>query len=290
MNHQGLGGRMFDAFNVILLTLIGLSAVLPFIYIVSASFSSEHIVAKGTFLLFPTDVTLDAYKYIFSTNTLVRSMMISLYVTLVGTLINLILTSLMAYPLAHHRLRGRRTLLILVLFTMLFTGGLIPTYIVVKSLGLINSLWALMIPNAISAFNLIILKNFFQQIPDGLQESAKIDGANDMQILLRIVLPLSAPALATFALFYAVGHWNSYFNAIIYLNDSDKWPIQVMLRQIVILAQSGFADSSSLEDAILPAETVKMAVITFATAPILMVYPFLQKHFAKGVLLGSVKG
>lgn len=290
MNHRDLGGRMFDAFNVILLTLIGLSAVLPFIYIVSASFSSEHIVAKGTFLLFPTDVTLDAYKYIFSTNTLVRSMMISLYVTLVGTLINLILTSLMAYPLAHHRLRGRRTLLILVLFTMLFTGGLIPTYIVVKSLGLINSLWALMIPNAISAFNLIILKNFFQQIPDGLQESAKIDGANDMQILLRIVLPLSAPALATFALFYAVGHWNSYFNAIIYLNDSDKWPIQVMLRQIVILAQSGFADSSSLEDAILPAETVKMAVITFATAPILMVYPFLQKHFAKGVLLGSVKG
>ncbi|MFB9751971.1 carbohydrate ABC transporter permease [Paenibacillus hodogayensis] len=281
---------MFDAFNVILLTLIGLSAVLPFIYIVSASFSSEHIVAKGTFLLFPTDVTLDAYKYIFSTNTLVRSMMISLYVTIVGTLINLILTSLMAYPLAHHRLRGRRTLLILVLFTMLFTGGLIPTYIVVKSLGLINSLWALMIPNAISAFNLIILKNFFQQIPDGLQESAKIDGANDMRILLRIVLPLSAPALATFALFYAVGHWNSYFNAIIYLNDSDKWPIQVMLRQIVILAQSGFADSSSLEDAILPAETVKMAVITFATAPILMVYPFLQKHFAKGVLLGSVKG
>ncbi|RKN70072.1 carbohydrate ABC transporter permease [Paenibacillus ginsengarvi] len=281
---------MFDAFNVILLTLIGLSAVLPFVYIVSASFSSEHIVAKGTFLLFPTDVTLDAYKYIFSTNTLVRSMMISLYVTIVGTLINLILTSLMAYPLAHHRLRGRRTLLILVLFTMLFTGGLIPTYIVVKSLGLINSLWALMIPNAISAFNLIILKNFFQQIPDGLQESAKIDGANDMRILLRIVLPLSAPALATFALFYAVGHWNSYFNAIIYLNDSDKWPIQVMLRQIVILAQSGFADSSSLEDAILPAETVKMAVITFATAPILMVYPFLQKHFAKGVLLGSVKG
>lgn len=290
MNHRGFGGRMFDAFNVILLTLIGLSAVLPFIYIVSASFSSEHIVAKGTFLLFPTDVTLDAYKYIFSTNTLVRSMMISLYVTIVGTLINLILTSLMAYPLAHHRLRGRRTLLILVLFTMLFTGGLIPTYIVVKSLGLINSLWALMIPNAISAFNLIILKNFFQQIPDGLQESAKIDGANDMRILLRIVLPLSAPALATFALFYAVGHWNSYFNAIIYLNDSDKWPIQVMLRQIVILAQSGFADSSSLEDAILPAETVKMAVITFATAPILLVYPFLQKHFAKGVLLGSVKG
>ncbi len=290
MNHRGFGERLFNVFNVIFLTLIGLSALLPFIYIVSASFSSEEVVAKGTFLLFPTDVSLVAYKYIFSTNTLVRSMMISFYVTVAGTLINLLLTSLMAYPLAHHRLRGRRTLLILVLFTMLFTGGLIPTYIVVKSLGLINSLWALMIPNAISAFNLIILKNFFQQIPDGLQESAKIDGANDLRILLSIVLPLSAPALATFALFYAVGHWNSYFNAIIYLNDSDKWPIQVMLRQIVILAQSGFADSASLDDTILPAETVKMAVITFATVPILMVYPFLQKHFAKGVLLGSVKG
>jgi len=176
-----------------------------------------------------------------------------------------------------------------VLFTMLFSGGMIPTYFVVKAMGLTNTLWSLMIPSAISAFNLIVLKNFFQQIPDGLEDSAKIDGCGDVGVLFKIVLPLSMPAMATIGLFYAVGHWNQFFNAVMYINDNTKWPIQVLLREIVILAQSRIGDTGFDETEIQPL-TIRMAAIVFATIPILLVYPFLQKHFAKGVMLGSVKG
>ena len=216
-------------------------------------------------------------------------MLVSIYITVVGTFINLLMTSLMAYPLAKQTLRGRGPILLGVLFTMLFSGGLIPTYFVVKELHLTNTLWSLMIPSAISAFNLIVLKNFFQQIPDGLEDSAKIDGCNDVGVLFRIVLPLSMPAMATFSLFYAVAHWNQFFNAILYINDNTKWPIQVLLREIVILAQSRIGDTS-MDDVEIQPLTIRMAVIVFATLPILVVYPFLQKHFAKGVMLGSVKG
>jgi putative aldouronate transport system permease protein len=216
-------------------------------------------------------------------------MLVSIYITVVGTFINLLFTSLMAYPLAKTQLRGRQIILLGVLFTMLFGGGMIPTYFVVKALHLTNSLWALMIPSAISAFNLIVLKNFFQNIPDGLEDSARIDGCNDVGVLFRIVLPLSLPAMATFGLFYAVGHWNQFFNAILYINDNRMWPIQVLLREIVILAQSSIGDTT-IDSADIQPLTIRMAVIVFATIPILMVYPFLQKHFAKGVMLGSVKG
>jgi putative aldouronate transport system permease protein len=198
----------------------------------------------------------------------------------------------MAYPLSRVDLGGRRVIMLLVVFTILFSGGMIPTFLIVKSLGLLNNIWSLIIPGAISAFNLIILKNFFQQLPESLEESAKIDGCSDYGILFRIALPLSTAALATFALFYAVGHWNSFFNAILYINDYDKWPIQVWLRQIVIMSQGGIGDSTQFSDDFVapPGEIVKMAVIVISTVPILLVYPFLQKHFAKGVLLGSVKG
>jgi putative aldouronate transport system permease protein len=178
----------------------------------------------------------------------------------------------------------------MVVFTMLFQGGLIPTFLVVKELNLIDTYAALVLPLTISAFNMIILRNFFQNIPEGLEESAKIDGCSDFGILFRIVLPLSMPAIATISLFYAVTYWNTYLNAILYLNDSKMWPIQVLLRQIVVLA-SGMDSGSSLDGAVPPPDqAVKMAVIVVATLPILAVYPFLQKHFAKGALLGSIKG
>jgi putative aldouronate transport system permease protein len=169
---------------------------------------------------------------------------------------------------------------------------MIPTYLIVKATGLVNSLWALMIPALISAFNLIIMKNFYQQLPEELEESAKIDGAGELYILWHIVFPLSKPALATFSLFYAVGHWNTFFSAILYINDSHLWPIQVWLRQIVINSTGGLGESSSFsEDYIAPpAQVIKMAVIVVTTIPILLVYPYLQKHFTKGILLGSVKG
>ncbi|MBP1965451.1 carbohydrate ABC transporter permease [Paenibacillus aceris] len=284
-----LGNRIFNLVNYSLLLIIALVCVLPFVYVLAVSFTSPSEVAKGGMILFPKEWSLSAYRYIFSTDTLLRSLGVSIYITVVGTIINLIFTALMAYPLAKSKLRGRQTILLGVLFTMLFSGGMIPTYFVVKGLHLTNTLWSLMIPSAISAFNLIVLKNFFQQIPDGLEDSAKIDGCNDMGVLFRIVLPLSMPAMATFALFYSVTHWNQFFNAILYINDNGKWPIQVLLREIIMLAQSRIGDSGFDEANIQPL-TIRMAVIVFATLPILLVYPFLQKHFTKGVLLGSVKG
>jgi len=278
-----------DYINYFLLLIFGLAAVLPFVYVIAVSFTDPVEVAKGGIILFPKKFSLAAYEYIFSTNVLLRSLGVSVYITVVGTIINLVFTSLMAYPLAKTYLRGRQLILMGVLFTMLFSGGLIPTYFVVKAVGLTNTLWSLMIPSAISGFNLIVLKNFFQSIPEGLEDSAKIDGCNDFGVLLRIVIPLSMPAMATFALFYAVGHWNTFFSAIIYINDNKLWPVQVLLREVVIMAQSRIGDTE-MDEALIQPLTIRMAVIVFATLPILLVYPFLQKHFAKGVLLGSVKG
>lgn len=212
-------------------------------------------------------------------------------VTFFGTLFSMLLTCLMAYGLSRKDLDGRNFIMFMVLFTMLFSGGMIPTFLVVKEMGLIDSYAALIVPSAINAFNLIIMRNFFQNLPEGLEESAKIDGAGDWGILFRIVIPLSMPAIATISLFYAVTYWNTYMQAILYLNDAAKWPVQVILRQIVILASGLAADTSGMEDIVRPPEqTVKMAVIVVATLPILCVYPFLQKHFAKGALLGSIKG
>lgn len=283
------GNRLFDFTNYFLLAIISIACVLPFVYVIAVSFTSPAEVARGGLILWPSEWSLASYRYILSTGTLTRSLMVSIYITIVGTIINLLFTSLMAYPLAKGHLRGRQGILLAVLFTMLFSGGMIPTYFVVKALHMTNSLWALMIPSAISAFNLIVLKNFFQQIPDGLEDSARIDGCTDVGVLFRIVLPLSLPAMATFGLFYAVAHWNQYFSAILYINDSNLYPIQVLLRQIVILSQSSIGDTSIDSMEIQPL-TIRMAVIVFATVPILLIYPFLQKHFAKGVMLGSVKG
>lgn len=287
---RSLGSKIFDVSNHVVLLFFALATVLPFVNVMACSFASSQEVLKHRFLLFPTDFSLDAFRYIFSTGTIMRAMSVSLYITILGTLINLILTVLTAYPLAHSNLRGRKYVMHLIVFTMLFSGGMIPTFLVVKSVGLINSLWALMIPNAINAFNLVVLKNFMQQVPMELEESAKIDGCNYFVILVRIILPLSLPAIATFALFYAVGHWNAYFHAILYINDSGKWPIQVLLRQIVLMAAGGVGDSSQFSSVLIPPQTVKVATITLSTLPILFVYPFLQKHFTKGIMLGSVKG
>ncbi|WP_160035888.1 carbohydrate ABC transporter permease [Paenibacillus sp. An7] len=285
-----LSGRLFVAVNYTLLTIIALVTVLPFIHVVAGSFTTNAEIAAKKFVLIPTVWSLEAYKFIFSTDTIFRALSVSIGVTVIGTLISMFVTSLMAYGLSRRDLDGRNIIMFLVVFTMLFSGGMIPTFLVVKELGLIDSYAALILPSTIGAFNMIILKNFFQNIPEGLEESAKIDGCNDFGILFRIVLPLSMPAIATISLFYAVTYWNTYLSAILYLNDSQMWPIQVLLRQIVVLA-SGMDYSSNLDSAVPPPDqSVKMAVIVVATLPILLVYPFLQKHFAKGAMLGSIKG
>jgi putative aldouronate transport system permease protein len=285
------GSKCFDRINYTLLALFSLITFLPFVYVVAGSFADSNPMTSMDFMLFPTKFSLTGYQYIFTTNTIPWSLVITVYITVVGTLVNLVFTSLMAYPLSKPDLKGRRIILLLVLFTMMFSGGMIPTFLIVKSLGLLDSLWSLILPTAISAFNLIILKSFFQQLPEEMEDAAKMDGAGHVGILLRIVVPLSLPAMATFGLFYAVHHWNTFFQAVLYINDANKWPIQVWLRQIVILASGGVGDSQNMESEALPsAEVIKMAVIVISTVPILLVYPFLQKHFAKGVLIGSVKG
>ncbi|MCY9697397.1 carbohydrate ABC transporter permease [Paenibacillus alginolyticus] len=283
---------MTDFIIYLLLILIAAACVIPFIYILAASITAPEELLKKGFILIPTKFSLIGYQYILSTSVILSSLAVSISITVVGTLANLFFTALMAYPLAQRDLMGVSFFMKLVVFSMLFSGGMIPTYLVVKETGLLDSPAALIVPGLISAFNLIIMRSFFQQLPDGLEEAARIDGCSDIGILFRIVLPLSAPVLASLALFYAVGHWNAYFNAILYINDSTYWPIQVWLRQIVILAQGGIGDSSQFGADFVPppAETIKMAVIVLSTLPILIVYPFLQKHFAKGALLGSVKG
>ena len=284
------GSRLFSIVNYTLLAIFALLTIVPFIHVVAGSFTTSAELAAKRFVLIPTEWSLDAYKYIFSTDTIFRALGVSIIVTVGGTLFSMFITSLMAYGLARKDLAGRRILLFYVIFTMLFNGGMIPTFLAVQYTGLLDSLLALIIPVSINAFNLIILKSFFQNLPEGLEESAKVDGCNDFGIFFRIVLPLSLPAIATISLFYAVTYWNTYMHAILYLDDSSKWPIQVLLRQIVILASGLNYDSSEYSTVPPPEQTVKMAVIVVATLPVLMVYPFIQKYFAQGALLGSIKG
>ncbi|WP_372629487.1 carbohydrate ABC transporter permease [Cohnella sp.] len=285
-----LGSRLFGVVNFTLLAIVALATVLPFLHVVAGSFTTSAEIAAHKFVLIPKVWSIEAYRFIFSTNTIFRAIAVSIGVTAIGTLFSMLISSMMAYGLARKDLDGRRVIMFLVVFTMLFQGGLIPTFLVVKEIGLVDKYAALVLPLAISAFNMIILRNFFQNIPEGLEESAKIDGCNDIGIFFRIVLPLSMPVIATVSLFYAVTYWNTYLSAILYLNDSKMWPIQVLLRQIVVLA-SGFDAGASLDGEVPPPDqAVKMAVIVVSTLPILIVYPFLQKHFAKGALVGSIKG
>lgn len=284
--------KLFRVLNVILLIMISLCTLFPFIYILATSVAPVEQVLRGGIILWPERLSWDAYKAILFNENFVRSIYVTLFITVLGTLTNLVLTSFMAYPLSKKGLRGRSFILFLVLFSMLFSGGMIPTYILVKSVGLLNSVWSLILPGAISAFNLIILKNFFQNIPEELEEAARIDGCKNFGVLFKIVLPLSMPALATFTLFYAVGNWNQFFNAVLYITKPSLWTVQVFLRQMIfqgstqdLIGQAGIATGAQ----IIPT-TIQMAAIVVATVPILLVYPFLQKHFAKGVMLGSVKG
>ncbi|WP_274651369.1 carbohydrate ABC transporter permease [Paenibacillus humicola] len=292
MNNNTLSGKIFDAANYLFLGLMALVTIFPFLYIIAGSFATDSELTARPFFIIPKTFSLNAYRYIFSTDTLFHSVFVSVIITGLGTAIDLAFTFTMAYALSRKQLAGRNAVLNLVIFSMLFSGGLIPTYLVVKSLGLLDSYWAVVLPGAISGFNLILVKTFFQEIPFELQESAKIDGCTDIGVLWRIVLPLSKPVIATFALFYAVGHWNDFFGPLIYLNDSSMWPLQVVLRQIILLSQGTIGDPNNMDPNFVqpPDQAIKMAIIIVGTVPILLVYPFLQKHFAKGMMIGALKG
>lgn len=281
-------GRVFDAVNILALCVMGALALLPFLYVFAGSLASEYEITTRPFFIWPHEITTDAYRSILSSTVFVRAFATTVGVTLVGTCIQLVLTALMAYPLSRVEMPGRRTILSLVVFTMVFSAGMIPTFLVVKDLGLLDTYWALILPMAINPFSLIIIKNFFQELPKELEESAKIDGANELRILRSVIMPLSKPVLATFALFYAVGIWNDYMSPLLYLSDQSKWTLQMILRQVTASASLTPEDLQS--EVPPPAQGIKFAVVIVATIPVLLAYPFLQKHFAKGMLIGSVKG
>ena len=286
--------KAFDVFNYIILTLVAFTTILPFIYIIGASFATEYELATRPLFIIPQDVTLDAYKFIFSSNKILNGFGNSILITVAGTLINLFFTVTMAYAISKTRIRGRNFILNMVIFSMFFSGGMIPGYIVVANmLKLKDTYWSVLLPGAISAYNMMIVKNFFQGIPQELEESASMDGCTDIGILWKIVLPLSLPVLATFGLFYAVGHWNAYFGAMIYMSGArEKWPLQVLLREIIILSNASAGDMANMDPEFIqpPEQSVKMAVIVVSTVPIMCVYPFLQKYFVKGVMVGALKG
>ncbi len=291
MKKQYFGDCIFNLIIYAVLLVVFFIVFFPLMYVVSTSFASARELAENSFLIFPREPTLEVYEYIFSTSTFARSMLVSLFITVTGTVVNLFMTCLMAYPLSRKNLPGRKWIMAAVTFTLVFSGGMIPTYLVVNGLGLIDSYWALIIPGAISSFNLILVKNFFQEIPESLIDAAQIDGSSEVNTLLKIVLPLSKPALATFTMFYAVDHWNQFTEPLLYINDSKKWPIQILLRQIVLMSQSGVGDEDAMPPGfVLPVKSLKMACIVVATLPIIAAYPFMQKYFDKGVMAGSIKG
>ena len=293
-NGNTLGGRIFDVFNYIILTLVAFTTIAPFIYIIGASFATEYELAQRPLLIIPHEISFNAYEFIFSTNKILSGFKNSIFITVAGTVINLFFTVTMAYAISKTRLRGRNFFLNMVIFSMFFGGGMIPSYIVTANmLNLKDTYWSVLLPGAISAYNMMIVKNFFQGIPQELEESASLDGCTDVGILWRIVLPLSLSVLATFGLFYAVGHWNAYFGAMIYMSGArEKWPLQVLLREIIILSNASAGDLNNMDPEFIqpPEQSVKMAVIVVSTVPIMCVYPFLQKYFVKGVMVGALKG
>ncbi len=284
--------KTFDAFNHAVLAIVGLVTILPFLYVILVSLTPAAELTRREFLFIPHALSLQAYRYIFSSPVVPRSLVVSVLVTVVGTSINIGMACLMAYPLAHRRLVGRKTLMIMVTFTLLFDGGLIPTFMVVQKLGMLNHFSSVLLPAALSAFSLIIFINFFRQLPAELEESARMDGCHEMRILAQIILPLSMPLIATFIVIFGVGQWNQWFNYVLYINDSGKWPVQVVLRQMISTSDASIGDKSILRDMayVPPNQTIRMCITAIATVPILCVYPFLQRHFVRGMLLGSVKG
>lgn len=273
--------------NYLFFIVIGIIMVYPFWYVVMYSLSDPAQASLNSLYLWPEGFTLQNYQYAFSKKILFTGFFNSVFLTLVGTSINMVLTIMLAYPLSREELPGRKYLSAFILFPMLFNGGMIPTYLVVKEFGLLDSLWSLIISLAVNVYNLLILNKFFKSIPISLIEAARIDGCGELRTLTSIVLPLSKASLATVALFYAVQHWNEFLRATIYINTDAKWPLQVVLRNIIDMVAN---DLNSGGDIFMNPENFKMATIVITVVPILCVYPFLQKYFTKGALMGSVKG
>ena len=284
----------FEWFNYVFMVALCVVMLYPFLNVVASSLSNNSAVSRGRVTFYPIGFNLEAYKAVVRYKHIWSGYKNTILYTVIGTGINLLMTICGAYPLSRRQFYGRGVFTFFVAFTMFFGGGLIPTYLVINSYGMLDTFWVMVIPGAISTYNMIIMRTFFQGIPVELEEAATIDGCNDVQTLWKVILPLSTASLMTIGMFYAVGHWNAWFNAVIYLRDSGRFPVQLWLRTIVLQNQvrdlvegSGAVDTEAEN---LVADTIKFAVIVVAVLPILCVYPFVQKYFVKGVMVGAVKG
>ncbi|MDX2731365.1 MULTISPECIES: carbohydrate ABC transporter permease [Streptomyces] len=281
--------RIGQAAKALAVVVVVAAVAYPLLGVIGTSFASQSdIIRSSGLVLWPDHPTTDAYRTIFTGGVVTRALVVSLGITVFGTLASLLVTVGMAYGLSRRDVTGSRFILMTALFTMLFNAGIIPNFLLVKGLGLYDTYAALVMPTLVSAFNLVVLRSFFMNLPEELYDAAKVDGAGDFRILVRIVLPLSKAVLAVISLFYAVTYWNAFFNSLLYLNDSDKWPLPMVLRTYVLQGQS--LNAASAGEVLAPQQAVQMAVLVIAVVPILCVYPFLQRYFTKGVLTGAIKG
>lgn len=284
--------RLYYTICYIITALLTIVVLYPIIYIISASFSSPENITNGEVWLLPVEPSLISYERILAKSEVWVGYANTIFYTVVGTVINIVITLMCAYPMARKNLRGRGAIMFFFSFTMMFSGGMIPNYILMRNLGLLGSRWAVILPGAMSVYNMIVCRTFIESnIPDEMLEAAQIDGCNNTQFFFRMVLPLVKPIIAVLALWYGVSHWNSYFNAFLYLNDVDKYPLQIVLREILVQGAREATDPT--KEALLALHTVtglKFAIIVVSSAPLMCLYPFVQKHFQKGVLIGSVKG
>lgn len=287
------GDAAVQAFLYIFVGVFALSTVLPFLYVLAGSFATDAELTEKAFFIVPTKISFNAYKFIVNDGAIFRGLANSVLVTVVGTAINMIFSTTLAYPLSRSDFRLRNAITNMVIVTMLFSGGMVPSFIlIVNILKLKNTYWALWLPGAVNAFNMIIIKNYFQGLPKELEEASHIDGATDLEIFVKVVLPLSKPVLASVGLFYAVGHWNAYFNSLLYIDKIDMQVVQQVLRNVMNQAMNAETDEKMDWGSMgtPPSKAVKMASTVVATVPILIVYPFVQKFFTTGVMVGAVKG
>jgi len=291
----GVNDRIFDMLVYIAMVFVLIVVVYPLLYVVSCSLSNPARILTNDIILFPKELTFDSYTSVIKENRLGRGYLNTIVYTVLGTVINLALTATGAYALSCKKMKGRKFFTKMILFTMLFSGGLIPTYLVVNNLKLLNTMWSIILPNAIGVTNFIIMKNSFENsIPDELKEAASVEGCSDIGIFWRIVLPLSKPILAVMVIFYGVGHWNEYFNALLYITDRTKQPLQVVLRDILISNEltemMGNVSQLDSQSRLAAAEGMRYSTIVVSSLPVILLYPFFQKYFVKGVMVGAVKG
>ncbi len=286
------GERVFEGINLFILIILGALMLFPFLNLLAKSFSSTTAITTGQVLFLPVDFQLGTYKYVMNESQFWDSLKVSLIITIGGTAGSMLVSCLTAYPLSKTWLYGRKPLILFFVFTMLFSGGMVPAYLLMRTLNLINTIWVLFIPFLLSVYNMILLKNFFEEIPQEVEESAQLDGASNVRILISIVLPMSLPAMATIGLFYAVGYWDNYMNGLLYITTPSLRPLQTYLYQVVTEAINvdEALSMDAQENAALNSEAIRAATIMLACIPIMCVYPFLQKYFVKGMRVGSVKG